>query len=127
MKAQLRVRGNLTIELEGEKQRDLFRAIASAQEVFGERCCGKCGSSDLRFRVRRNRDEQEFFELLCLRCYAVLEFGVHKTGGTLFPRRKGGVAALFLREEGHALPDHGWARWEPQKAKAPSAGHGEAP
>ena len=126
MKAQLRVRGNLTIELEGEKQRDLFRAIASAQEVFGERCCGKCGSSDLRFRVRRNRDEQEFFELLCLRCYAVLEFGVHKTGGTLFPRRKGGVAALFLREEGHAPPDHGWARWEPQEAKAPSAGHGEA-
>ena len=60
MKAELKVRGNLTIELDGEKQRDLFRAIASAQEVFGERCCGKCGSSDLRFRVRRNRDEQGF-------------------------------------------------------------------
>ena len=108
MKAQLKVRGNLVIELDGEKQRDLFRAIASAQEVFGERACGKCGSQDLRFRVRRNRDEQEFFELLCLRCWAVLEFGCHKSGGTLFPRRRKGDEGG--RQE--TLPDHGWTHWE---------------
>jgi hypothetical protein len=109
MKAQIKVRGNLVIELEEEKQRDLFRAIASAQEVFSERRCGKCQASDLMFRVRTNRDEQEFFELVCLRCRAVLEFGVHKTGGTLFPRRKGG-------DEGKDfLPDHGWVRWDPER------------
>jgi hypothetical protein len=112
MKAVLRVRQNLTLELDGEKQRDLFRAIASAQEVFGERRCGKCGAADLQFRARKNRDDQEFFEVVCLRCRAVLEFGCHKTGGTLFPRRKA--------DDGRPLPDGGWARWEP-----PSKGENE--
>ena len=81
--------------------------IASAQEVFAERHCGKCKGQDLHFRVRKN-NSNEFFELLCQGCGAVLSYGVHKAGGTLFPH--------CLREiDGGGrewLPDEGWVRWD---------------
>jgi hypothetical protein len=108
MKAQLKVRPNLIVELDGDKQSDLFRVIASAQEVFAEKRCGKCKGTDLRFRVRKNNQAQEFFELLCLGCGAVLSFGVHKNGGTLFPHRLRDVDGGG-REW---LPDDGWVRWD---------------
>jgi len=111
MKAQLRVRSNLTLELEAEQQQDLFRLLASAQEVFGEQKCGKCKGSDLVFRVRTNKGN-DFFEILCSRCHAVLQLGVHKQGGTLFPRR---------HTEGETgkewLPDNGWLKWDPENER----------
>ena len=33
--------GDLTIEVEGETQKDIFKALAGAEEVFGENTCGK--------------------------------------------------------------------------------------
>ncbi len=108
MRAQLRVRQNLTLELEADQQTDLFRLLASAQEVFGEARCGKCKSAELVFRTRKNAQENEFFELLCTRCRAVLQLGVHKKGGTLFPRRhRDGDGG-----EKEWLPDNGWVRWD---------------
>jgi phage FluMu protein Com len=96
------------VELEADQQKDLFRLLASAQEVFGEVRCGKCKSSELIFRARKNSQGNEFFELVCSRCRAVLQLGVHKEGGTLFPRRhadkEGG--------EKEWLPDNGWMRWD---------------
>ncbi len=114
MKATLKVRPNLLVEIEGDSQQALFRSIASAQEVFGERKCGKCGSLDLVFRTRKNHQEDEFFEMFCRHCHAALAFGVHKKGGTLFPKR---------RKEGDAggvevLPDNGWLRWDPERQQS---------
>jgi hypothetical protein len=109
MKAQLRVRTDLVIELEAEQQQDLFRAIASAQEVFGEKKCGKCKAANLTFRVRTVKDNN-FFEVVCNSCRATMSMGVHRTGGTLFPRR-------HIEAEGGAkewLPDNGWLRWDPE-------------
>ncbi len=109
MKAQLRVRANLTLELEAGDQKVLFRSLASAQEVFGEKACGKCKSGDLAFRARTVKGN-EFFEIICGRCRAVLSMGVHREGGTLFPRRhvesEGGVKEW--------LPDNGWQKWDPE-------------
>ena len=109
MKAQLKVRPNLTVELEAEQQQDLFRLLASAQEVFGEAKCGKCKSGNLTFRVRSVKGN-DFFEIVCNGCRAVLSMGVHRTGGTLFPRRhtevEGGVKEW--------LPDNGWLKWDPE-------------
>jgi len=110
MKVQLRVRPNLMLELEASQQKDLFRLLASAQEVFGESRCGKCRALDIVFRVRKNAQDHEFFELVCPHCRAVLQMGVHKEGGTLFPRRhadgEGGEKTW--------LPDNGWLKWDPE-------------
>ena len=51
--------GNLTVEFEGETQKDIFKQLSVLEEVFGEKVCGKCGSTNLRFVVREN-DCNEF-------------------------------------------------------------------
>ena len=98
--------GSLSFEIEGETQRDVFKEIASFEEVFGENTCGKCGSENVRCIVREN-DGNEYFEMRCLDCGAKLSFGVHKKGGGLFPRRKDA--------DGKYLPSGGWQKWNAEK------------
>ena len=47
MNAAYRVREDLTVEAESESQKDLFRALATAAEVFGERACGFCDEVEI--------------------------------------------------------------------------------
>lgn len=104
-------KGNLVLKVEGETQKDLFRELARAQEIFeAESECGLCQSADIRFRVRTIEDN-EYFELACA-CGATFAFGQHKKGGGLFPKRKG--------ENGKILPSHGWSKWEPERTNDPS-------
>jgi hypothetical protein len=42
-------------------------------------------------------------------CGAVLSYGQHKKGDTLFPKRKG--------EDGSWLENNGWYKWEGKKKK----------
>ena len=99
--------GRISVEIEGDSQRDIFAEIARFQEVFEETKCGKCGSENLKFVVR-TVDENEYFELRCMDCGAKLAFGSMKKGGGLFPKRKDGD---------NWLPDNGWQKWNP-KTKA---------
>ena len=94
--------GRITTEIEGESQKDIFEKVNLFQEIFEELQCGKCGSDDVRFVVR-NVDDNLYYELRCKSCNARLNFGVHKKGGGLFPKRKDG--------EGNWLPDGGWVKW----------------
>lgn len=94
--------GNLNVEFESDAIKDIFTQLSVFQEVFGELQCGKCGSENLRFVVREN-DGNEYYELRCIDCGARLSFGVHKKGGSLFPKRKDA--------DGNWLPDKGWQKW----------------
>ena len=99
--------GRLSVELEGDSQRDIFQEIARFQEVFEETVCGKCGSDNIRFVVR-NVDDNLYYELRCADCGAKLSFGSHKKGGGLFPKRKDGD---------NWWPDRGWVKWNPKTEK----------
>lgn len=96
--------GRLSVELEGESQRDLFEQLYRFQEVFEEAGCGKCHSTDVRYVVR-NVDDNLYYEKRCNKCGARLSFGSHKKGGGLFPKRK---------EGDNWLPDGGWVKWNPK-------------
>jgi hypothetical protein len=98
--------GRLCAELEGESQKQIFRSIASFQEVFEESACGACGGENLRLVVR-DVDDNDFYELHCqnLDCRARLAYGQHKKGDSLFPRRKD--------DQGKPLPRNGWLKWNP--------------
>lgn len=113
MKAQFKVRANLILEIEADKQAELFRALASAQEVFGAAHCVKCKSTNLSFNVRQNKEDDDFFEIICGDCYAKLAMGQHKKGGTLYPQRQ------RQNEDGERewLPDNGWMKWDREKKK----------
>tara|TARA_Y100000004_G_C8826744_1_gene374345 strand:- start:27 stop:356 length:330 start_codon:yes stop_codon:yes gene_type:complete len=97
--------GKLNVAFESETVRELWKQLATFQEVFGETACGKCGSENLRFVVREN-DGNEYYELRCTDCGARLAFGANKKGGGLFPRRKDA--------DGNWLPDNGWQKWNPK-------------
>lgn len=88
MKAHYRVLGGrVTLELEGGTQKELFAAIAQAQEVFdADQACGMCEDQNLKFQVR-NIEGNAFYELACRGCGAKLEYGQHKDNRTLYPKR----------------------------------------
>ena len=122
--------GRLTFELEAPTAKELFREIASVQEVFdAESCCGLCGSTDIRFVVReaegKGKKAGQMFTYYELRCQGVLEdaqlcrgrvdFGQSLDTKNLFPKRKA--------DEGEPDKDpRGWYRYvnphyaEPERA-----------
>jgi len=95
----------LSAEFNVDTPKELFKQLGDFQEVFGQTNCGKCESNNLRYVVREN-DGNEYHELRCADCGAKLAFGVNKTGGGLFPRRK--------NADGEWLPDNGWTKWNPK-------------
>jgi len=102
MKASYKANDKLQFEVQGEGQKEIFKELAAIQEIFGETKCGVCGSENIKFVVRAV-DDNEYYELRCMDCGAVLAFGQHKKGGTLFPKRKD--------EKGEYMPNKGWYKW----------------
>lgn len=118
MKAILKT-GGLTIELEGATQKDLWKAIAEIQEVFGEHDCGLCKKTNIVYRVRVV-DGDEYYEMKCMDCGAILAFGQSKKSpGKLFPIRKVTPDGRHSRKDGEYDREHrGWTKWkgEPKTA-----------
>lgn len=102
MKVKYKVGDKLEFELEGAGQKEIFKELALIQEIFAEEHCGLCNKSNLRFVVR-SVDGNDYYELRCSDCGAILAFGQHKKGGTLFPKRKD--------DDGNYLPNKGWHKW----------------
>lgn len=102
MKINYRVNDRLVFEIEGAGQKEIFKELATIQEIFGESHCGLCNKSNLKFIVR-NVEGNDYYELRCSDCGATLAFGQHKKGGTLFPKRKD--------DDGKWLPNKGWYKW----------------
>lgn len=110
MKAQVKVSASTIVEVEATKQKDLFKAVASAVEVFGEKKCALCGSGDILPVWRsvttvkgKKTETYEYPEYHCQavnegrRCGARLALGtINDDTGTIFPQRK-------LREDGQPL------------------------
>lgn len=103
MRVKYKIGDKLEFELDGAGQKELFKELSTIQEVFGEESCGLCGSKNLRFVVR-NVDGNDYFELRCMDCGAILAFGQHKKGTTLFPKRKD--------DNNNWLPNRGWHKWQ---------------
>jgi hypothetical protein len=105
MKVIYNASDRLQFELEGSGQKEIFKELAIIQEIFSEHKCGMCNKDDIKFIVR-NIDGNDYYELRCNDCSAVLSFGQHKKGGTLFPKRKD--------DDGKYLPNKGWHKWVPE-------------
>tara|TARA_R110002167_G_scaffold79900_2_gene220032 strand:- start:11161 stop:11487 length:327 start_codon:yes stop_codon:yes gene_type:complete len=99
--------GKISVELEGDTQKALFKQLAEFQEVFANTQCKKCLSESTRFVVRENNGN-EYHELRCTKCQARLSFGANRQGGSLFPKRK---------DENEWLPDSGWVKYNKDTGK----------
>lgn len=106
MKLKYTVNDKLEFELDADGQKEIFKELSSLQEIFGESSCGLCDSPNIKFVVR-NVEDNDYYEIRCLDCGAILAFGQHKKGGTLFPKRKA--------DDGTWLPNRGWHKWNPKE------------
>lgn len=91
--------GALDIEFDAADAKSTFEFVASVQELFNEHECGKCKSQRIRCDVREF-DGNRYYKLRCDDCDAVIDFGQHKVGGTLFIKRRD--------KDNRPLPDSGW-------------------
>lgn len=108
----------LSVTITEDKQADMWETLSSYNEVFGEFECGKCGGRNLRPITRINKEtDDKFYELMCMKCFARLAMGVHKKGGTLFPKRKDNETGDVTGEPNGYLPDRGWLKWDPEQKK----------
>jgi len=110
MKVKYTANDKLSFEIEADGQKEVFKELATIQEIFSEDRCGLCGGINIKFIVR-NVDSNDYYELRCtdIKCGAILSFGQHKKGGTLFPKRKD--------DENNYLPNKGWHKWNKDSSK----------
>ena len=124
MKAQVKVSPTVIIELDLPKQKDLFKAMASAHEVFGEKECGLCKSTNIgpiwRTATKMVGKKQEFYdypEYHCRDCRARLALGtINDDTGTLFPIRKllpnGQPAGKDEKDKAVYGSHNGWSKYK---------------
>lgn len=102
--------GGLVVEAQGDTMVEAYEELAALEEVFGATECGCCKQKLLRHVVRKNKDEDKFYEVRCLNrdCRAVLSFGCHKKGGGLYPHLKEKDDPTKYK------PNNGWEKWTPK-------------
>ena len=99
-------RSSIEFEFSGAfDSKEVFSNIGNFQEIMSYEKCGKCGSENLRFVVRKV-DKYTYYEIRCMDCGAKLEFGVVQDTEQLYPKRK--------NEDGSWRPDNGWVKWNSQ-------------
>ncbi len=123
MELQKKINKSVIVKVEGDQTKDVFKDMAAAEEVFGEVASGLCGCENIRMVVRKNKDEEDFYEYQCQgreegrRCGAYLALGQNKKGGGLFPIRAlidttgGPEHGKPDRERGKFGPHNGWSRY----------------
>lgn len=115
MKATLRYNrsSGFWIEVEAENIKQAIKMMSEYLEVFGVHECGKCQSTALVCQHFEDKDGHDYYKLRCTACGALLDFGQHKSGGTLFVKRKD--------KEGMWLPDGGWYHYSKRQQQSEEA------
>lgn len=126
MKAQVKVSPTTILEIEAPKQKDLFKAMASAHEVFGEKACGCCKGTDIVPVWRtvtvvkgKKTETYEFPEYHCRSqgCFARLSLGtMNDDSGVLFPKRRllpnGKPPGKDEGDKATYGPHNGWTKYK---------------
>jgi hypothetical protein len=119
MRATVRVTPVLSLDVEGETAKGLFKGIAEAQATFEDSACGACNGTDIRYVVRQV-DSNEFYEVHCqnFKCRAKLSYGHNKDGKTMYPKRyevdNKGKAKKTADGKTVYLPNKGWTIYKPE-------------
>ena len=124
MKVQFSLNQKIGVEFDAETQLQMFEQLASLQEVFDQKECGKCKGTDFKFYIRKvqdGKDEYIYPELHCsnLSCRAKLTFGQMK-GGSLFPVRYEREGKEYVKDaEGKGVKrgNNGWVKYNRETGK----------
>src|ERR1700722_4249588 len=97
------------IEAEVSDAKTPFETVAEGQELFDEKTCGACESTDIRCDVRTAQGFR-FYNLKCRVCSARLDFGQHQDSKTLFAKRR--------NDDGSMKPHNGWYVYQPEGSRS---------
>lgn len=118
MELAVRLNEKMTVKLEVNNQKELWRQLSGLEEVLSNTVCGACKSENTKFRTRtagEGKKTYEFFEMVCADCSSRLSFGCHQEGDTLFPKRK--------NDDGAWLDNRGWVKYQkPSNDETPAKG-----
>lgn len=108
--------GRMTFAFDAQGVKGVFAGLAQVQEVFEHNTCGQCESTETVLDLREH-DGNSYYKKRCLSCGAQLDFGQHKTGDTLFAKR---------RDKDHGeIGRNGWYHWERKEHGSSQAYSGE--
>ena len=101
------VSNKLLFEFDGPDTKSIFTQLAEFQEVLGETICGACGSTNVHYVHRTDKEGNDYYEMKCRKCPARLVFGTEKASKKLFPKRylSKKVDKDIVRQ---SLPNNGW-------------------
>jgi hypothetical protein len=95
----------IVIEAEVPDVKTVFETVTEVQELFDEKVCGACSSTDIRCDVRTAQGFR-FYNLKCRVCSARLDFGQQQNSKTLFAKRR--------NDDGTIKPHNGWYVYQPE-------------
>jgi len=102
--------GRMTVEIDGETQAEVWRQLASFQEIFEDNTAKRDGEegNDVRYVVRTVDDDEYFEKQYCgsnSKLFGVKKaYGQMKKGGRLFPKIKD--------KDGNYYNNNGWVKYD---------------
>ena len=89
MLVRIKVNDNVWIEETVDKEVDAFKALSRITEVFQFNHCGACNKKNIKFVCRKDKDDNDWLEIVCQDCRAKLIFGQTKgKGGEIYPKTR---------------------------------------
>lgn len=117
MLVRVKITDDIWLEEESDKEVDAFKAISRMTEIFQHDKCGKCGSKEVRFVCRKDKDENDWLEIQCQNykeCGAKLVFSTVKgKSGDIYPKTRWNhlsetQAEQRANEKDYADKHNGW-------------------
>jgi len=127
-KGNVKINSQLSFQVEGEDEVEVFKGIARVQELYSTVKCGKCSSDKIKYVCRKDSEENDWLELVCMNyaCRAKLSYGqTKKPKGLIYPKTRFthlSPAVQLERPECKAyadenngwLPNNGWYIYQPK-------------
>ena len=89
---------------EGDTQKEVFEALASASEILQFTNCGHCDGRT-RQQVRTTKDGDKYYSVVCIECRHELSFGQSKDNENLFPKSSEGWKAPYQSNQSNQQQD----------------------
>lgn len=109
------------VTVEADTHMAIFEQLVAAQEVFGEKCCGKCKSENIEYVIRKasqGKKEFPYPEMRCKDCWAKLKYG--QSDETFFPVRFKREGKEYVKDkDGRNIPigDNGWVKYNKESGE----------
>ena len=92
MLVKVQIGEGIWIEEEVEKEVDTFKALSRITEIFKHEKCGRCNSKKFNFVCRKDKEENDWLEIVCQNfkdCGAKLVYSTVKgKSGDIYPKTR---------------------------------------